>query len=93
VRDELLRHDPDFPMKNRLPSCIKTGNPRRRVRAIGDDRDTDGSRWLIQLADRPDARPPNIAIWGGPTELAHALDIESLTRGRILCVSILQKLQ
>lgn len=73
VRDNLARHDSNFPTKQHLLVRIRSGNPRRGVRSIGDGHDTEGSRWIIELADRPDARPLNIVIWGGSTELAQAL--------------------
>lgn len=73
VRDNLARHDPTFPPTQRLLDQIKSGNPHRGERSLGNSHDTEGSSWLIDLADRPDPRPLNIAIWGGSTELAQAL--------------------
>jgi hypothetical protein len=43
------------------------------MRSLGNEHDTEGSRWIIEVADRADPRPLNIAIWGGSTELAQAL--------------------
>lgn len=73
VRDHLAKHAHGFPAAGDLLKVIKSGNPSRGRVAIGDGRDTEGSRWLIQCAERPDPRPLNIAIWGGQTDLAQAL--------------------
>jgi hypothetical protein len=43
------------------------------VASVGAGQDTDGSNWIIAVVDRADDRPVNVAIWGGPTELAQAL--------------------
>jgi hypothetical protein len=53
---------------------IKSGNPHRGRRNIGDGHDTEASRWLIERIDAGTLeRPLNIAIWGGQTDLAQAL--------------------
>src|SRR5690606_28444803 len=49
------------------------GNSRRGRQAIGAEHDTEGSRWIIEVADRQDERPLHITIWGGQTDLAQAL--------------------
>lgn len=73
VRPNLLRHDRGFPPADRLLGVIKSGNPHRGAANVGEGKDTEGSRFIIQLADRADPRPLDVAVWGGPTELAQAL--------------------
>lgn len=73
VRDNLGLHADGFPPVQGLLDQIRTGNPSPGLDAIGDRQDTEGSRWIITVVDRPDARPVNIAIWGGQTDLAQAL--------------------
>lgn len=73
VRPNLARHAQGFPPVERLLNVIKSGNPNRGVPSIGAGNDTEGSRWIISVVDRADPLPVNIAIWGGPTELAQAL--------------------
>lgn len=73
VRPNLTRHAAGYPHASQLLSAVKSGNRFRGAAAIGKDGDTEGSRWLISVADRPDPRPVNVAIWGGPTDLAQAL--------------------
>jgi hypothetical protein len=73
VRPNLLKHAPGYPQELHLLDRIKSGNPKRGRDAIGEGRDTEGSRWIISVVDRDDPRPVNIAIWGGQTDLAQAL--------------------
>lgn len=73
VRPNLIRHAEGYPTAEQLLACIKSGNPNRGREAVGEGHDTEGSRWIITVADRPDSRPLNIAIWGGQTDLAQAL--------------------
>jgi hypothetical protein len=73
VRENLLLHRASYPAADRLLERIKSGNPKRGVANLGAGDDTEGSRWIISTADKPDSRPVNIAIWGGSTELAQAL--------------------
>ena len=73
VRDNLTRHADGYPEMQTLLARIKSGSPNRGRDAIGDGHETEGSRWIIEVANRPDARPLNISIWGGQTDLAQAL--------------------
>ncbi|MEA3479220.1 MAG: DUF1593 domain-containing protein [Bacteroidota bacterium] len=73
VRDNLAQHAAGYPTAGHLLARIKSGNPNRGLDAIGEGHDTEGSRWIISVVDRPDPRPVNIAIWGGQTDLAQAL--------------------
>lgn len=73
VQPNLRLHHPDFPPAKQLLDRIKSGNPHRGVKNIGEGKDTDGSKLIIAAVDRDDQRPVNVTIWGGPTELAQAL--------------------
>jgi len=74
VRPQLARHESDWPTKQVLLAIIKSGNPQRGRKHIGDRHDTEGSRFLIERIDAGTADDPlNIAIWGGQTDLAQAL--------------------
>lgn len=73
VRDKLASHMTGFPIEAELAARIKAGNPQRGLKAVGENQDTEGSRWIITTADQEDERPLNIAIWGGQTDLAQAL--------------------
>lgn len=73
VQPNLAKHDPGFPDAKILLARIKSGNPLRGTDNIGAGKDTEGSKWIIEVADRKDDRPLSIVIWGGSTELAQAL--------------------
>ncbi len=73
VHANLTQHAEGYPSAEHLHGLVKSGNPQRGKQAVGEGHDTEGSRWIIQAADRQDERPLNIAIWGGQTDLAQAL--------------------
>jgi Protein of unknown function (DUF1593) len=73
VQPNLCKHHPDFPEAKTLLDRVKAGNPKRGMQSLGAGKDTDGSNWIIAVVDRPDDRPVNVTVWGGPTELAQAL--------------------
>jgi hypothetical protein len=73
VHANLTNHAQGYPSASHLLSCIKSGNKQRGVDAVGQGKDTEGSRWIIEIVDRPDDRPVNISIWGGQTDFAQAL--------------------
>ncbi len=72
VRPRLLEHAPGYPKADALRSITKVGLPNSRtVGSLGTD--TEASDWIISVVDRDDPRPVDIAVWGGPGELAQAL--------------------
>lgn len=73
VLPNLRKHASGFPGAESLLAVVKSGNPNRGRDFIGDGHDTEGSRWIIARADKEEARPLNICIWGGQTDLAQAL--------------------
>ena len=73
VRGNLLKHEPGFPKADELLAVIKEGRPDYGMKAVGQGMDSPGSELLIQAADRPDARPLWVLVWGGPNCLAQAL--------------------
>lgn len=73
VRDNLTKHQLDYPRADSLLALIKRGNPERGLTTVQQGKLHEGAEWIIQVADRPDPRPLNIAIWGGQSELAQAL--------------------
>jgi hypothetical protein len=73
VYSNLVQHADGYPPASQLLQRIKSGNPRRGRDAIGMEHDTEASRSIIDVVDRSDPRPVDIAIWGGQTDLAQAL--------------------
>jgi hypothetical protein len=73
VQPNLLKHKPDYPTAEDLLGRIKSGSANRGLEALGEGKDSEGSRRIIEVADRPNPRPVNVCIWGGQTDLAQAL--------------------
>jgi hypothetical protein len=74
VRSNLAHHAAGWPTEEQLVGQIKVGNSNRGRDHIGSRHDTEASRWLVERIDSGTAaRPLNIAIWGGQTDLAQAL--------------------
>lgn len=73
VQPQLALHDPRFPTEARLRGLIKSGNPKDGLDQVGAGKDTEGSDWIIEAADREDVRPLWVSVWGGTTDLAQAL--------------------
>ncbi len=65
VHPNLLKHAPGFPPAERLLGLVKSGSAEFGMRGVGFGKTTEGSRWIIEAADRPDPRPLWIAVWGG----------------------------
>jgi hypothetical protein len=86
VQPSLLRHDERFPPADSLARCIKEGQPVAGPKvpvaeSVGEGKDTEASRWIITVVDRPDPRPVWVTIWGGSADLAQALWSVRQTRG------------
>jgi hypothetical protein len=78
ARPNLLLHDARYPSAEGLRDGIKAGQPVAGLRvpfgeSVGDGRDTEASRWIIQVVDKPDPRAVWVIIWGGSADLAQAL--------------------
>ena len=81
VRKNLAKHADGYPTEAYLRSVLKRGmadvpHPRNNPDIsdiIGTRKDTEGSEWIISVVDKPDPRPVDISIWGGPADLAQAL--------------------
>ena len=93
IRSNLIRHADGYPTAEELLARIKSGNPNRGREAVGEQHDTEGSRWIITTADRADSRPLNIAIWGGQNDLAQALWRVRRDRGPDGLASFMSKLR
>jgi len=68
----LRAHSPRYPPADALRAIVKQG----AIEAAGWDgyaSPTEGSRWIVECARRPDPRPLWVLVWGGPEDLAQAL--------------------
>lgn len=73
VRENLLKHAPNYPAAEHLLSVTKSGLPEFGMEGVGPGKSSEGSRHIIEIVDRPDERPVWISIWGGANCLAQAL--------------------
>ncbi len=74
VLPNLKTHAAGWPSADDLRKRVKSGNPHRGLKYIGEGHDTEASREIIRLVDAgTKQRPLNLAIWGGQTDLAQAL--------------------
>jgi hypothetical protein len=80
VKENLDKHEPEYPEHGDLKSVIKRGYPDFGMKAVGPGKDSEGSEWIIEVVDRKDPRPVWIPIWGGANCLAQALWKVKMTR-------------
>jgi hypothetical protein len=73
VQPNLLKHEPGYPTAEFLRERVKRGYPDFGMNALGHDKDSDGSEWIIQVLDKEDERPVWVLAWGGVNTLAQAL--------------------
>jgi hypothetical protein len=73
VQPNLLKNDEAFPQAELLFSVIKQGLPEYGMLGVGENKDSDGSDWIIKELEKNDERPLWISIWGGSNTLAQAL--------------------
>lgn len=73
ARPNLLKHAPGWPEAAALKAAIGAGPGGYGMQAIHPEAPSAGARRLIDAADRPDARPLWVSIWGGANTLAEAL--------------------
>lgn len=73
VRPNLLLHDKGYPEASYLRSIVKRGSTDYGMTGVGNDKDSEGSKWLIQELERNDERPLWVCAWGGVNVLAQAL--------------------
>lgn len=70
--ERLRRHSAHYPTAAALRAITKQGALEPAPHA-GFRQPTEGSRWIIRAARRPDPRPLHILVWGGLEDLAQAL--------------------
>ncbi|MCE4553069.1 DUF1593 domain-containing protein [Roseateles cellulosilyticus] len=73
VLPRLRQHDRAYPSAAALRALVRSGQPAYGMAAVGEGRDTPGSRLILQALASPDPRPLWVAVWGGANTLAQAL--------------------
>lgn len=94
VLPNLKKHAEEWPEADSLRQVVKRGNHLRERQHIGEGKDTEASRWLVERIDAGSAaRPLNISIWGGQTDLGQALWRVKQDRGADGLAAFVKKLR
>jgi Protein of unknown function (DUF1593) len=80
VLGNLRVHDSRYPDAEVLRGRIHSAWPALGMSAVGEGKDSEGSRAIIAAVDKADARPVWVAVWGGAATLAQALWSVKATR-------------
>jgi hypothetical protein len=73
VRPNLLLHAKGWPSAEELDRVVAAGQPAYGLATTGTDKMSPGAEAILRAADRDDARPLWVCIWGGANTLAQAL--------------------
>lgn len=73
VLPNLRKHAAGYPTAEHLESVIRSGTANYGMAGVGQGKDTEASRLITEVVDRPDPRPVFIPVWGGAADLAQAL--------------------
>lgn len=73
VQPNLARHAQGYPTAAKLAALVTRGQEGYGMAAVGDGKDSEGSRRIVEALRRPDPRPLWITVWGGANTLAQAL--------------------
>lgn len=73
VHANLIKHEAGFPGMDALLKLVKSGIPKYGMLGVGEDKDSEGSDWIIKILEEKDKRPLWISVWGGANTLAQAL--------------------
>jgi hypothetical protein len=73
VQANLARHAQGYPAAAKLAALVARGQEGYGMAAVGDGKDSEGSRRIVEALRRPDPRPLWVTVWGGANTLAQAL--------------------
>ncbi len=73
VRDNLLKHDPNYPTAEALLAVVKQGLPVYGMQGVGEGKNSEGSDYIIRVLEQDDPRPLWVTVWGGANTLAQTL--------------------
>lgn len=93
VRANLLKHEAGFPTEKDLQARVFEGQPSYGMAAVGEGKDTPGSKRIIAALENADPRPLWIPIWGGANTLAQALRTLQATKSADELQRLLAKLR
>lgn len=93
VLPNLSIHSKGFPSAAYLRSIVKQGQPEAAMHGVGEDKDSEGSEWIIHVVDKEDARPVWISAWSGLNTLAQALQKITRTRTKVEAEAFISKIR
>jgi hypothetical protein len=93
VRTNLLKHASGYPTADALRALVVKGQPTYGMAAVGEGKDTEGSRLLLRMLESADPRPLWVTVWGGSNTLAQALYSLRATRGSEAAAGLIAKLR
>lgn len=73
VHPNLSQHESGFPTAEELLGRVRHGQAAYGMLGVGEDKDSPGSDWILEVLEKDDERPLWISVWGGPNTLAQAL--------------------
>jgi len=73
VRTNLLQHEGGWPTTESLQALVSAGRPAYGLAGIASGPPSEGALRLVAAAQREDARPLWVTLWGGAATLAEAL--------------------
>jgi hypothetical protein len=73
VQENLNKHEAGFPNAEILLMLVKQGPAEYGMQGVGDEKDSQGSDWIINVLEENDERPLWVSVWGGTNTLAQAL--------------------
>jgi hypothetical protein len=73
VRTNLLQHETGWPTTESLQALVSSGQPAYGLAGIASGPTSEGALRLLAAAQRDDARPLWVTLWGGAATLAEAL--------------------
>ena len=73
VQPNLLKHEKSYPTYDQLKLTVKKGLAVYGMLGVGDNKNSEGSDWIIKVLEKKDDRPVWFPVWGGTNTLAQAL--------------------
>ena len=80
VLPNLRAHADGYPSAETLDGLIRSGRAEYGMAGVGEGKETEASRRIIEAVDADDARPVWVLVWGGAVDLAQALWTVRATR-------------
>lgn len=93
IQSNLLLHEEGYPSVKALRSIVKSALPVYGMKGVGENNDSEGSQWLIDVLEKPDPRPLWVSVWGGTNTLAQALFRLKQTKSEAELTALVQKLR